>query len=385
MSDNTLKGYRRENGDIGIRNHVVIIPVDDISNAAVEGVSKLIPQTTPLPHPYGRLQYGDDLDLLFRTLIGHGKNPNVAAAIVIGIEPNWTEKIVEGIAETGKPVEGFSIETRGDLETIRDAANKAKEFVQETSEDPREPVELGEMTFSAKCGESDTTTGLASNPAVGVAVDRLVEKGAKFIIGETSEVAGAEHIIAEQTVSEEVKQDFLDMYENYMDEIESHGGDIHGSQPTQGNIAGGLSTLEEKALGNIEKAGNTPIKSVLEYGEKPTEPGLHFMKSSSAAAEMVTLCAAGGSAAHLFTTGQGNIVGHPLLPVIKTTANPKTAREMDEHIDVDISGLLKQTMEMEEAGDALMDMLRKTINGRRTAAETLRHKEFILTKLYPSA
>lgn len=385
MIDNKLKGYRRENGDIGIRNHIVIIPVDDISNAAAEGVSKLIPQTTPLPHPYGRLQYGDDLDLLFRTLIGHGKNPNVAAAIVIGIEPNWTEEIVEGIAETGKPVAGFSIETHGDLETIRDAANKAKEFVQEASEVSREPIELGEMTFSAKCGESDTTTGLASNPAVGVAVDRLVEKGARFIIGETSEVAGAEHIIAEQTVSEEVKQNFLDMYEHYMDEIESHGGDIHGSQPTQGNIAGGLSTLEEKALGNIEKAGETPIKSVLDYAEQPNEPGLHFMKSSSAAAEMVTLCAAGGSAAHLFTTGQGNIVGHPLLPVIKTTANPKTAREMNEHIDVDISGLLQQTMEMEEAGDALMDMLRKTINGRRTAAETLRHKEFILTKLYPSA
>ena len=385
MSNGELKGYRREDGSIGIRNQVVIIPVDDISNAAVEGVAKLIPGTTPLPHPYGRLQYGEDLELLFRTLIGHGKNPNVGAAIVIGIEPNWTEKIVEGIAETGKPVEGFSIETHGDLETIRRAAKKAKEFVQETTETQREPVGLDEMTFSAKCGESDTTTGLASNPAVGVVVDRLVGKGSTFIIGETSEVTGAEHIIADQSVNEEVKQDFLDMFDDYMEEIEYHGGDIHGSQPTQGNIAGGLSTLEEKALGNIEKAGDAPIQSVLDYAEAPSGPGLHFMKSSSAAAEMVTLCAAGGSAAHLFTTGQGNIVGHPLLPVIKTTANPKTAREMDEHIDVDISGLLKQTMEMEEAGDALMEALKRTINGRRTAAETLRHKEFILTKLYPSA
>lgn len=385
MSNQELKGYRRENGAIGIRNHVVIIPVDDISNAAVEGVSKLIPQTTPLPHPYGRLQYGEDLDLLFRTLTGHGKNPNVGAAIVIGIEPNWTEKIVEGIAETGKPVAGFSIETHGDLETIRRASKKAKEFVQKVTEIPREPVKLEEMTFSSKCGESDTTTGLASNPAVGVVVDRLVEKGSTFIIGETSEVTGAEHIIAAQAVNDEVKQDFLDMFDEYMEEIEYHGGDIHGSQPTQGNIAGGLSTLEEKALGNIEKAGNAPIQSVLDYAEEPSGPGLHFMKSSSAAAEMVTLCAAGGSAAHLFTTGQGNIVGHPILPVIKTTANPKTASEMDEHIDVDISGLLKQTMKMKEAGDALMKALKRTINGRRTAAETLRHKEFILTKLFPSA
>lgn len=385
MSINELKGYRRENGTVGIRNHVVIIPVDDISNAAAEGVEKLIPQATALPHPYGRLQYGEDLELLFRTLIGHGRNPNVGAAIVIGIEPNWTDKVVEGISKTGKPVAGFSIETQGDFEVIKQASRKAKEFVQQVSEVPREPIELGEMTFSTKCGESDTTMGLASNRAIGLVVDQLVEEKAKFIMGETSEITGAEDILAEQTASEEVKEKFLTTYHEYMKEIESHGANIHGSQPTQGNIAGGLTTLEEKGLGNIEKAGNTKIQSVLDYGEEPQKPGLHFMNSSSAAAEMVTLCAAAGSVAHLFATGQGNIVGHPILPVIKTTANPKTAQEMSEHIDVDISGLLEQTINLPEAADKLMEMLKRTINGRLTATETLRHKEFVVTKLYPSA
>jgi (2R)-sulfolactate sulfo-lyase subunit beta len=169
-----LFGYRRENGRVGVRNHVVILPVDDISNAACEAVAGHIEGTLALPHSYGRLQYGEDLDLHFRTMIGTGSNPNVAAAVVIGIEDNWTKRVADGIAETGKPVASFSIEGSGDLETVRRASWKVKEFVQWASELRREAVELGELTVSIKCGESDTTTGLGSCPTVGTVVDRLV-------------------------------------------------------------------------------------------------------------------------------------------------------------------------------------------------------------------
>src|SRR5512143_234652 len=137
-----FNGYRRPDGRFGIRNHVVILPVDDISNAAVEGVARLIRGTMALPHPYGRLQFGEDLDLTFRTLIGTGRNPNVAAVVVIGIEPEWTDYIVKGIAETGKPVAGFSIERMGDLKTIEMASRKAKEFVHWATELPRVPVSI---------------------------------------------------------------------------------------------------------------------------------------------------------------------------------------------------------------------------------------------------
>lgn len=381
-----LFGYRRENGRVGVRNHVVILPVDDISNAACEAVACHIEGTLALPHSYGRLQYGEDLELHFRTMIGTGSNPNVAAAVVIGIEENWTKRVADGIAKTGKPVASFSIEGSGDLETVRRASWKAKEFVQWASELRREAVELKDLTVSIKCGESDTTTGLGSCPTVGTAVDVLVDEGASVFFGETSELTGGEHLIAERMATPELREKFEETYDAYVSGIESRGVDLLGSQPTQGNVAGGLSTIEEKALGNIEKTGTREVIGVLEPAEAPQDgPGLYFMDSSSAAAEHVTLMAAGGAVVHMFPTGQGNVVGNPILPVIKVTANPKTASSMAEHIDVDVSGLLSREITLPEAGELLMDNLRRTVNGRVTSAEALGHREFSMTKLYPSA
>ena len=385
MTQTTFWGYRRANGAVGSRNYVAIIPVDDLSNAAVEGVAHLAPGTLPLPHPYGRLQFGEDLDLHFRTLIGTGSNANIAAVVVIGIEPNWTQKIVDGIAKTGKPVAGFSIEGHGDTATIAMAVRQAREYLYYASELRREAVSIADAIISVKCGESDTTSGLGSNPAVGVAVDWLVEHGARVIFGETTEITGAEHIIAERCVSDEVRSRYLAMHENYQELVRSQGVDLLGSQPTQGNIAGGLSTIEEKALGNIQKTGTSPIVDALEPAVAPTVKGLNFMDSSSAAAEFITLMGAAGSIFHFFTTGQGNIVGNPVLPVLKTTANPSTAKSMAEHIDVDISGLLSMEMTLQQAGQALLDMMFRNLNGRLTATEVLGHKEFVLTKLYRSS
>lgn len=381
-----LYGYRRENGKVGIRNHVVILPVDDISNAACEAVARTIQGTLALPHAYGRLQYGKDLELHFRTMIGTGSNPNVAAVVVIGIEPNWTKTIADGIAQTGKPVASFSIEGTGDLEVIRQASWKAKEFVQWATELQRVPIELSELTVSIKCGESDTTTGLGSCPTVAQAVDRLVDAGATVFFGETSELTGGEHLIADRCTTPQLRERFMALYNDYIAEIKASGVDLLGSQPTQGNIAGGLSTIEEKALGNIEKTGTKPIVGVLEPAETPQNGhGLYFMDTSSAAAECITLMAAGGAVLHFFPTGQGNIIGNPIEPVIKVTANPHTALSMAEHIDVDCSGLLSRDINLTAAGDQLLDYMCSVVNGRYTAAEALGHKEFVMTKLYRSA
>jgi (2R)-sulfolactate sulfo-lyase subunit beta len=380
-----LTGYRRENGRVGVRNYVVVIPVDDISNAAAEGVSYLIRDVMALSHPYGRLQFGEDLELTFDTLIGTGRNPNVAAAIVVGIEPKWTQRIVDGIAETGKPAAGFSIERYGDLKTIEMASRKAMEFVQWASEIPRQPIELGELMVSAKCGESDTTLGLASNPTVGRVLERMIAAGATAIFGETTEVTGGEDLIAAQAATPEVAEAFIKTFQDYQDFVKGTGADLMGSQPTEGNIRGGLTTIEEKAMGNIQKMGRNKVMSVLKPAEAPSGPGLHFMDSSSAAAEMVTLCAAGGSVLHFFTTGQGNIIGNPIIPVMKICANPLTIETMSEHVDVDISGMLRLEMTLDQAADKVMDVMVHTVNGRLTAAEALRHNEFVLTKLYRSA
>jgi (2R)-sulfolactate sulfo-lyase subunit beta len=380
-----LTGYRRENGRVGIRNHVLVISVDDISNAAVEGVASLIRGARALPHPYGRLQFGMDLDLTFDTLIGAGKNPNVAAVVVIGIEPNWTDYIVDEIAKTGKPVAGFSIERSGDLKTIQKAAWKAKEFVQFATELPREPIAWQELLVSTKCGESDTTSGLAANPTVGRVFERLIAQGSTLIFGETTEVTGAEHKIYERFVTKAGAEAFQTAFDDYQALVRSQGVNLMGSQPTEGNIRGGLSTIEEKAFGNIAKIGTCAVNGFLEPAQAPQESGLYFMDSSSAAAEMVTLCCAAGAVLHLFPTGQGNIIGNPITPVIKLSANPLTVETMAEHIDVDLSGLLRFEINLDGAADLTMGVMAQTINGRLTNAETLRHDEFVLTKLYRSA
>ncbi|MGH2396388.1 MAG: UxaA family hydrolase [bacterium] len=381
-----LTGYRRQDGRVGVRNHLVILPLDDLSNAAAEGVARLIPGTLALPHPYGRLQFGEDLELHFRTLIGTGANPNVAAAVVIGIEPNWTKRLADGIARTGKPVEAFSIEGSGDLRTIEKAARAARGMLQDAGEAERVPAQLSELVLSVKCGESDTTLGIAGNPALGRAIDRLIDGGATVIFGETSELTGGEHLIAERCATPQVREAFLKTYRAYIEFIEATGSNLMGSQPTEGNIKGGLSTIEEKALGNIQKLGTKPVCSVLAPAEAPSDgAGLHFMDTSSAAAEMITLAGAAGSVLHFFTTGQGNVIGHPTVPVIKISPNTKTVETMREHIDVDLTKLLVGEMTLDAAADTILAVFERTVRGRLTAAEVLNHREFVLTKLYRSA
>ena len=389
MSQATIQAFRRDNGRVGVRNHVVILPVDDISNAACEAVANNIKGTMALPHAYGRLQFGEDLELHFRTMIGTGANPNVAACIVIGIEPEWTKVIVDGIAKTGKPVAGFSIEQNGDIATIAAASYKAKEFVHYASELNREECPMSELWVSTKCGESDTTTGLSSCPTVGNMYDKLLPQGIYGVFGETSELTGAEHICARRAANEQAQEKFMRTWQAYQDDvIEAHKtSDLSDSQPTKGNILGGLSTIEEKALGNLEKIGRTSTYiDVLEPAEAPAQgAGLYFMDTSSAAAECVTLMAAAGYVIHTFPTGQGNVIGNPIVPVIKISGNPRTIRTMGEHIDVDVSGVLQRKMTIDQAGDALIDSIRRTSNGRYTASEALGHREFVMTKLYRSA
>jgi (2R)-sulfolactate sulfo-lyase subunit beta len=389
MAADHFLGYRRENGRVGIRNHVIILPLDDISNAACEGVANNIKGVMALPHAYGRLQFGADLDLHFRTMIGTGSNPNVAAVVVIGIEPEWTKRIVDGIAKTGKPVEGFSIEQNGDIATIAAASRVAKDMLHWASEKQREKCPIEDLWVATKCGESDTTSGLASCPSVGNLIDKLDPKGITSCFGETTEITGAEMVCADRAATPEVREKFLKTWKAYQEEvIEPHKvDDLSDSQPTKGNKFGGLSTIEEKAFGNLEKIGKkTKYIDVLGPAETPSKgPGLYFMDTSSAAAECCTLQAAGGFVVHLFPTGQGNVIGNPIMPVIKISGNPRTVRTMGEHIDLDVTGVLRREMTLNDAGDALIDMTIRTCNGRLTAAEALGHREFVMTKLYRSA
>ena len=388
LSKATFWGYKRENGRVGVRNHVIILPLDDLSNAACEAVGNNIKGTMAIPHPYGRLQFGADLDLHFRTLIGTGASPNVAAVVVIGIEESWTKRVVDGIAKTGKPVAGFGIEQHGDLDTImRALSRRPRNTCSGRPTLKREERPLKDLWVSCKCGESDTTSGLAANPTVGNAYDKLYEQGVTLVFGETTEITGGEQLVPKRCRTPEIAKQFMAMFDRYQKVVFDHKvDDLSDSQPTKGNIPGGLTTIEEKALGNLQKIGRKcVVDGVLDKAEAPTGPGLWFMDSSSAAAEMVTLVAAAGFVVHFFPTGQGNIIGNPILPVIKLSANPRTVRTMNEHIDVDVSGLLRREINLDQAGDKLLEMMFQTANGRLTSAEALGHREFVLTRLYESS
>src|SRR5579862_7135975 len=368
LSKASFRGYKRENGRVGVRNHVLILPVDDLSNAAAEAVANNIKGTVAVPHPYGRLQFGADLDLHFRTLIGTGCNPNVAAVVVICIEDGWAKKVADGIKATGKPVSYFGIEQHGDHDTIMRASKAAKEYVQWASELNREERPLKDLWVSTKCGESDTTSGCGANPTVGNAFDKLYPHEVTLVFGETTELTGGEHLVAARCRDDKVRAEFMRVFDKYQEIINRHKtSDLRDSQPTKGNIAGGLTTIEEKALGNIQKIGRKCIvDGILDKAEMPSHPGLWFMDSSSAAAEMVTLCAAAGYVVHFFPTGQGNVIGNPIVPVIKICANPRTVRTMGEHIDVDVTGILQREQNLDQSGDKLLECMMATINGRFT-------------------
>ena len=222
---------------------------------------------------------------------------------------------------------------------------------------------------------------------MGNAFDKLYENGNTLFFGETSEITGGEHLVAQRCRTPEIAKQFMDMWTEYNDFIIANKtNDLSDSQPTKGNILGGLTTIEEKALGNIQKIGKKcMVDGCLDYAEAPTHPGLWFMNSSSAAAEMVTLVAAAGAVVHFFPTGQGNVIGNPIVPVIKISANPRTVRTMSEHIDVNVNPIMRREMNLDQAGDLLLEMMVRTANGRFTCAEALGHRELVMTKLYRSA
>jgi (2R)-sulfolactate sulfo-lyase subunit beta len=279
----------------------------------------------------------------------------------------------------------LSIEGQGDLKVIEQASRAAAAMVHDATGTTRKEIPLTDMLISTKCGESDTTSGLGSNPTIGRFAERFTAAGGTFLFGETSELTGGEHIVADRITDSVQREKFQRLFDEHQNVILAQEANLLGSQPTEGNIAGGLTTIEEKALGNIQKIGNAKIDGVLEMAEAPAGRGLYFMDTSSAAAESITLFVAGGAALHLFTTGQGNIIGNPIVPVLKLTANPRTAATMPEHIDLDVSRIITEDMSLDEAADLTEEIVVRTASGRWAAAEVLGHREFVLTRLHRTA
>ncbi|WP_448530763.1 UxaA family hydrolase [Pseudothermotoga sp.] len=373
-----LKGFLRPNGKIGFRNHFLVVPTVICATRTAEEIASNFPNVVYLHNQHGCNHMKDDEKKVVNVLKGMASNPNVAGVLFVGLgcETIPTMKIFESVRAAGKPVECLIIqEEGGTLKTIEKGVRILQRMM-EQYEIKEVETDLSSVTVAIECGGSDTTSGIASNPVVGYVADRLVDLGATVVFSETTDIIGAEHLLIKRAVNEEVAKKLLELVSRCEQSALAGGEDIRGVNPTPGNITGGLTTLEEKSLGAIYKAGTKPLKGVLEYAEPIPTGGLYFMDSPGHDVESVSGMVAGGAQVVIFTTGRGTPTGCAIAPVIKVTANAKTYSRMSDNIDVDVSDVLEGKTTIQQAGERLFQKLIEVLNGKLTKSEMLRHHEF---------
>ena len=376
----TFQGYVRSNGKVGSRNLVAVIPSVICATDVAQAVCRAVQGTVGFFHHQGCCQLPIDLKRVTDTLISLGCSPNVGAVLVVslGCEGTDTERLVREIAETGKPVEVIRIQELGGMSrAIQKGTDLAKKLAMEISGLQRETVDISEVVMSIKCGASDTTSGMASNCVIGYAADKLVDLGATVVFGETTEFLGGEHILARRAVGGEDGPAGRRIYEivNRMEErAKAVGEDMRGGQPTPGNIAGGLSSIEEKSLGAIVKSGHRPIQGVLEYPQMvKNEKGLWIKDAPGREPEILTGMAATGAQFMLFSTGRGAPQGFPSMPVIKICGNPNTYERMSNDMDLNAGVIISGQKSIEEVGEEAFALLIQVLNGRMTKNEAIHY------------
>ena len=384
MRNYEIEAYIRPDGRVGVRNHVVVLPTVICSLFTARRIASVFPQAVCIENQHGCCQIGPDLELTTKVLVNTAKNPNVAAVLVValGCESVPYSRVVKEIEETGKPVDLVVIRDEGEIKSIEKGIRILRDFVEYADSLKREKTDVSELTVGIECGGSDWTSAIAANPAVGYVADKLVDLGATVIFAETTELIGAEHILAKRAVDEKVAEKLLSVVKAVEEKARSIGVDIRGGQPTRGNIEGGITTIEEKSLGAIYKAGTRPVKGVLDYAEAPGEKGLYFMHTPGQDIESITGIVAGGAQLILFTTGLGTPTGNPIAPVIKVTGNPWTYEKMRENIDINAGSIVLGEKTISDVGEEIFDKLVRVANGEPTRAEILGHREFGIYKLY---
>ncbi len=382
-----FQGYKRQDGRVGIRNHVGIVPSVVCANTVVERIKQNVEGTVSILHTEGCTQVGEDYEQTVRTLVGLATHPNLASVLVVGwgCENILAKDLAKQLEELKKPVEWLVVqESGGFLKAIEKGSAIAQRMVFDASKLKREPADVSQLVIALECGGSDTTSGIASNPAVGVMSDMIVKEGGSVILSETPEMIGAEHILARRAANEKVGKDLIRIVERFEENAKKMGVDIRGGQPTPGNIAGGLTSIEEKSLGAIQKAGSSPLQEVLEYASRPTKKGLIVMDTPGRDPESVTGMLAAGAQIIVCTTGIGIPTGAPITPTIKLTGNPQTQKISEEIMDVDASTIISGEKTIEDVGKELFEEVLAVASGKITKAEILGIGEIAIFRIGPT-
>ncbi|ALS24661.1 altronate dehydratase [Paenibacillus sp. JMULE4] len=383
----TFWGYRRPDGRVGVRNHVLILPTITCATQAAKQITELVQGTVSFIHQHGCAQVGVDYEQTFRTYVGMGTNPNVYGVVVLGLgcETHQARSVAGEIAKSGKPVELVSIQDHGGtLSAIAQGAKIAAQMVQDASELMREPFPFSELIVGTECGGSDACSGLSANPAVGFVSDRIVDCGGTSILAETTELIGAEHLLANRAVDDKVAKRVYEVIQAMENRAFTMGVDIRTGNPSPGNIRGGLSSLEEKSLGAANKAGTRPLQELIDYAERPTRKGLVWMDTPGHDIEQLTGMVAGGAQIVLFTTGRGTPTGSPIAPTIKISTNSAIFNKMRENIDINAGTIIEGTETIDSVGQRIMDQIAKVCSGKLTKAEILKQHDFGIWRIGPT-
>ena len=376
----TFLGYPRPGGRAGTRNYLAVIPTVFCANEVAMAIARKFKSARPLLHHQGCAQLKPDSDRVTQTLISLGANPNVGAVLLVGLgcESVSLQEVYRGLKARRQKVEKVLIQGIGGMKkATKRGIELAAKLDQALSRMKRKPVPASQLAMGIKCGSSDTTSGLVSNPATGKASDLLLARGGTVIFGETTEFIGAEHLLARRAVSGEVASKILHIVTRMEDRVKALGFDMRGGNPTPGNIRGGLTTIEEKSLGAICKSGSMPIDGVLEYGEPVPGRGLYALDSPGKEAEIMTGLSAAGANVIVFSTGGGAPQGYPIVPVIKVAGNPAKVRVMKDHIDLDASGVLSGQIGIDEVGRQIYKALLAAGSGKKVKAESLKYDQTV--------
>jgi altronate dehydratase large subunit len=382
----TFLGYKRTDGTVGIRNYVLILPTVVCASHVAKRISEEVQGTVSLVHEHGCAQNGEDKEQTKRVLTGIAKNPNVSAVLVVGLgcETIGVPEVAEEIAKSGKPLETLIIQDNGGtLESIRKGSQIAQKLVEYASQLKREEIGIESLIVATQCGGSDACSGISANPASGYASDLVVKAGGTVILAETTEMIGAEHLLAERGVDKDVSQKILWFVQRVEDRAKAIGVDIRLANPAPGNIAGGITTLEEKSLGAVVKAGTCTINEVVDYGVKPSCKGLVIMDSPGQDTASIAGELASGAQIVTFTTGRGSPAGSPIAPVIKIATNSLMYSRMLDNMDVNAGTIVDGTETIEEVGQKIYDEILEVASGKLTKSEILGHREFSIDRLHP--